>query len=177
MGSPAQAPVAGAAKSAAQAGAYARQSKGELVHISDVKGKVLVRRPGRFEWEQVGPEGLTVHQGAEIKTAVKARATVTSQSRGETKMTGGSLLRATEIKATGSPRQKLQWGVPQRSGPLGMIKKSGRQPRLGASPRPRPKGAPKGPAGGSPPPPPPARPDTKVYLASKRKRSRARTGS
>jgi len=117
MGAPtdASAPIAGQATSEAQARSFARQAKGELVHISDAQGDVRVQRAGRFDWETVGPEGLTVHQGAKIKTARGGRATVTSQSRGEKKMGGGQFLEASEVSATAGPKQKLQWGTPVKA--------------------------------------------------------------
>ena len=115
MGMQPQKPIAGRARSAALANAYARHERGELVHIMPGAVRTRVQRAGKFEWEEVPSDGLTVHQAALIKTAEGGSATIKSKSRGEQKIPPGSMLRAS---SRGSSRSSTS--VPTATRPLGL---------------------------------------------------------
>ena len=108
MGMQPQKPIAGRARSAALANAYARHERGELVHIMPGAVRTRVQRAGKFEWEEVPSDGLTVHQAALIKTAEGGSATIKSKSRGEQKIPPGSMLRAKQIVG-----REPEWWLPK----------------------------------------------------------------
>ena len=86
----------GSVKPAARARAARREEAGELVHLTGAEGRVKVRRKGSFEWEDVGPEGLTVNAEDTITVPAGGRVTLTDKS--------GSRIRGSE--STGAAAQR-----------------------------------------------------------------------
>jgi len=88
----------GSVKPQAQANAAARESKGELVHITSAPGAKF-KRADSFAWEDVPAGGITVHQGVQLRVPKGERATVNSESRGTHQVSGGSSGTLAELTA------------------------------------------------------------------------------
>ncbi len=86
MGAPQ--PASGSVRPQAAANAKTRELRGELVHLTGATGRVKVKRAGQFNWEPVGPSGLTVNADDQIAVPKGGRVTVTSSMQGTKTISG-----------------------------------------------------------------------------------------
>lgn len=89
----------------AQANKKTREVKGELVHLTKVKGTVRVRRAGSFAWETVGEGGATVNASDEISVGKGGSVVRTSQTGGTSTISGATGQR---LAQAGRTKQQIE---------------------------------------------------------------------